>query len=151
MALSVFSRIGRISRLNRLSKGITWFGFVALLALTVATAQIASAQIASGSTGIDVTGNARSEMAACESGATQQAKDTCMTEVRNANAEKRAGKLENGADFNANAMKRCEVFTSSSEQADCRERLLRESKAQGSVANGGVLRESETVTSPAAK
>ncbi len=151
MALPILSRTDHPARLNRLGKGVTCFGFAALLALTATTAQIASAQIASGTTGIDDTGNAKSEMAACNSGKTQQAKSTCMTEVRNANAEKRAGKLGNGADFSANAMKRCEVFKASDDQVACRARVMSDGKAQGSIASGGVLREAETVITPAAQ
>lgn len=150
MAASNFSGSRRFARFDRLGKGVTCFGFVAVVALS-ATAHIASAQIASGTTGIDATGNASSEMAACNSGQTQQAKSSCITEVRNANAEKRAGKLGNGTDFSGNAMKRCEVFKASDDQVACRARVMSDSKAQGSVASGGVLREAETVITPAAQ
>ena len=64
--------------LNLLMKST--FAFLAASLLTVA----ATAQIASGTTGIDATGNAASEMAACNNGSTQQSRETCMTEVRNA-------------------------------------------------------------------
>ena len=117
---------------------------VALLTLTAATAQIALAQIAPGTTGIDNTGRANSEMAACRNGKTQQARETCMTEVRNANAEKRAGKLGTDTDLSANALKRCDVFQKADDQAACRARVLGEQNAQGGVAAGGVLREAET-------
>lgn len=145
MLTSIQSRFLHPARLNRLGKGVTCFGFAALLAMTAATAQIAS-----GTTGIDATGNAKSEMAACTSGKTQQARTTCMTEVRNANAEKRAGKLGNSGDFAANALKRCEAFKEADDQNACRARVMSESKAQGSIAGGGVLREAETVV-PAAQ
>ena len=154
MALSNFSNFSasrRFARFDRLGKGVTCFGFVAVLALTAASAQISLAQVASGTTGIDATGNASSEMAACNSGQTQQDRETCMKEVRNANAAKRAGKLGNGADFSANAMKRCEVFKASDDQVACRARVMSDSKAQGSIASGGVLREAETVITPAAQ
>ena len=147
MALSNFSSSPRFARFNRLEKGATCFGFVAVLALT-AMAQIASAQIASGTTGIDATGNASSEMAACNSGQTQQDRETCMKEVRNANAEKRAGKLDNaGGQFDANAVERCKVFTGE-EKIACEARVLGIGNAQGSVAGGGVIREVETVVVP---
>lgn len=145
MLTSLQSRFLRPVRLTRLGKGVAYFGFAALLAMTAATAQMASAQIASGTTGIDASGDAKSEMAACTSGKTQQARATCMTEVRNANAEKRAGKLGNSGDFSANALMRCEVFKSADDQSACKARVMSDTSAQGSVAGGGVLREAETV------
>ncbi|MGH6638496.1 MAG: hypothetical protein ACREBY_07830 [Polaromonas sp.] len=135
-------------RFKRLGKGIAYFGLAALLALTAAMAQIASAQVASGTTGIDATGNPKSELAACKSGKTQQDRATCMTEVRNANAAKRAGKLENSnGQFAANALKRCDVFKGE-DQAACRARIVGQGKIAGSVAGGGVLREVETLVPP---
>ncbi|MGH8804588.1 MAG: hypothetical protein ACREXN_07575 [Polaromonas sp.] len=132
-------------RFKRLGKGIAYFGLAALLALTAAMAQIASAQVASGTTGIDATGDPKSELAACKSGKTQQDRATCMTEVRNANAAKRAGKLESSnGQFAANALKRCDVFKGE-DQAACRARIVGQGKIAGSVAGGGVLREVETV------
>ena len=131
------------------TKGVAYFGLVALLALTAATAQIASAQVASGTTGIDATGNAQSELAACLSGRTQQDQATCITEVRNANAAKRAGKVDNaGGQFRANALKRCDVFQGE-ELIACQARIAGYGQTQGSVAGGGVVRQVETVVMPA--
>ena len=144
MFTSIQSRFLRPVRLNRLGKGVTYFGLSALLAMTAATAQIAAPD----STGIDATGNPRSEMAACNSGKTQQDRATCLKEVRSANADKRAGKLGNGADFTANALKRCEVFKESEDQASCRARVGEQARLNGSVASGGVLREGEITVTP---
>ena len=98
-----------------------------------------------GVAGLDASGNAKSEMAACNSGKTQQDRAACRKEVHNANAEKRAGQLGNGADYTANALKRCEVFKKSEDQAACRARIESQARIDGSVAGGGVLRETETV------
>ena len=117
---------------------------LALLALAAVTSPLALAQIAPGTTGIDNTGNPANEMAACVNGKTQQARDTCMSEVRNANSEKRAGKLGTDANLSSNAMKRCDVFQKADDQAACQARVLGEQNAQGGVAAGGVLRELET-------
>ena len=118
-----------------------------LLSIGVVTA--ASAQIASGTTGIDATGNAQSELAACNNGKTQQDRETCMTEVRNANAAKRAGKVDNGsARFKENALARCDVFKGE-EQIACQARIVGYGDAGGSVAGGGVIRQIETVVVPA--
>ena len=133
------------SRLNRLGKGVSYFGLTALLAMTAATAQVAPLD----ATGLDASGNARSEMAACNSGKTRQDRVACATEVRNANAEKRAGKLGTGTDYTANAMRRCDVFKDSEDMAACRARLEAQAQLDGSVAGGGVMRQSE-IAVPAA-
>lgn len=131
-------------RLNTLGKSIAAFGFTAMLAMTAATAQIAA-----GTTGIDATGSAQSELAACNSGKTQQDRDTCLKEVRNANAEKRAGKLDNSStQLGANAVQRCDVLTGEDKIA-CQARIVGYGNTQGSVAGGGVIREVETVVVPA--
>lgn len=129
--------------MNSIAKGAAGFVFTAVLAMTAATAQVAS-----GTTGIDATGNAQSEAAACNNGQTQQDRDTCLREVRNANAEKRSGKLDNaGAQFNANAIQRCNALTGEDKIA-CEARIVGYGNTQGSVAGGGVIREVETVVLP---
>lgn len=117
-------------------------------ALATATGNLASAQIATGSTGIDASGDAKSEMAACNSGKTQQARETCMTEVRNANAEKRAGKLgSTNGQTTSNAVQRCGVFQGE-EKLACEARVAGVGESKGSIAGGGVIREVETVVVP---
>lgn len=131
-------------KFNTLAKGVAGFVFTAAVAMTAATAQVAS-----GTTGIDATGSAQSEAAACNSGRTQQDRETCLREVRNANADKRAGKLDNaGAQFNANAAQRCNALTGEDKVA-CEARVVGFGNTQGSVAGGGVIREVETVVLPA--
>ena len=129
-------------RLNNIAKGVAGFVFSALLAMS------ATAQIAAGTTGIDATGNAQSEMAACNNGKTQQDRATCLTEVKNANAAKRAGKVDSaGGQFQANAMQRCNVLPSQDKIA-CEARVAGYGNPQGSVAGGGVVTEIETVVVP---
>ena len=121
-----------------------YFGLTALLAVSAATAQIAT-----GTTGIDASGNTQREKAACHSGMTQQDYVTCMREATNAAAEKRSGKLDNaGAQFQANALKRCDVLKGE-DQIACQARMLGYGSTSGSVAGGGVVRQVETVTVPA--
>ena len=123
-------------------KNMCAFSFAAVLAVT------ATAQISSGTTGIDATGNAASELAACNSGATQQSRETCLTEVRNANAAKRAGKVDNaGGQFKANALARCDIFQGEDLIA-CEARVAGLGSPQGSVAGGGVITQVETVVVP---
>ena len=125
-----------------MTKGLFVFSFGALLAVS------AAAQIASGTTGIDATGNAASEMAACNNGTTQQSREDCMTEVRNANAAKRAGNVDNaGGQFTANALQRCNVLQGEDKIA-CEARVSGYGNAQGSVAGGGVITQVETVVVP---
>ena len=130
------------SSLHIIAKSFCAFTLTALLAVT------ATAQIASGTTGIDATGSAASEMAACNNGTTQQSRETCMTEVRNANAAKRAGQVDNaGGQFDANALMRCNVFQGEDKVA-CEARVTGYGSPQGSVAGGGVITEVETVVVP---
>ncbi|MEO7231445.1 MAG: hypothetical protein ABJA84_10190 [Polaromonas sp.] len=143
MRSPIYFRLFQPARLNRWGKGVASFGLASLMAMTAATAQTAS-----GSSAIDNTGNAKSEMAACTSGKSQQNRATCMKEVHAANAAKRAGKLGTGADYVANALKRCEVFKTSEDQAACRSRVGSQATLDGSVASGGILREGE-ITVPA--
>ncbi len=129
-------------RFNTVAKGAAGFVLAALLAMS------ATAQIAAGTTGIDNTGNAQSELAACNSGKTQQDQATCMIEVQNANAAKRAGKVDNsGGEFQANAMQRCKVLPSQDRIA-CEARVAGYGNPQGSIAGGGVITEIETVVVP---
>ena len=129
---------------NHITKSLFAFSLTALFAAS------ATAQIASGTTGIDNTGNAASEMAACNNGTTQQSRETCMTEVRNANAAKRAGKVDNaGGQFEANALMRCDVLQGEDKIA-CQARVAGYGSPQGSVAGGGVITQVETVVVPAA-
>ena len=128
--------------LNPVVKSFCIFSLAALLAAT------ASAQIASGTTGIDATGNAASEMAACNNGTTQQSRETCLTEVRNANAAKRAGQLNNAdQQLKANALIRCNVLRGE-DKTVCEARVSGLGSPQGSVAGGGVITQVETVVVP---
>lgn len=127
---------------GRISQGMFAFSLAVMLA------GAATAQIATGTTGIDNTGNAASEMAACKNGTTQQSVATCMTEVRNANAAKRAGKVDNsGGQFKANALMRCNVLQGEDKVA-CEARVAGFGSSEGSVAAGGVLTQVETVVMP---
>jgi len=130
---------------TRSRKSLISFGAAALLAVGAATAQVA----VTGTTGIDATGSYRSEVNACMSGLTQQDRDTCLKEARNAQADKRRGVLDTQGPLDANAMARCEVFTGGEDKAACQARTLGMGSAQGSVAGGGLIKEVETVVLPA--
>lgn len=125
-------------------RSLVSFGVAALLAVTAATAQVAS-----GTTGIDSSGSYEQEVNACMTGKTQQDQATCLREARNAQADKKRGVLDNaGAQFDSNAATRCNVLTGE-EQAACQARVQGFGSTTGSVAAGGLLREVETVILPA--
>lgn len=130
--------------LGSLDKQIVSFGRASLLVLSaLAMSSVASARTGAGA-GTDATGNFKSEMAACARGDTPQTRENCITEARRAEAARRAGKLQNyGAQFDANALKRCDVFKAPDDRAACVARI-KESNIDGSVASGGILRESVT-------
>ncbi|HSH90442.1 MAG TPA: hypothetical protein VK996_10695 [Ramlibacter sp.] len=129
--------------LNHSRKSLISFGVVALLAMTAATAQVAT-----GTTGIDASGSYQSEVQACMTGKTQQDQATCLKEARNAQADKKRGVLDNaGGQFEQNAAARCEVLNGE-DKAACKARVMGFGNTSGSVAAGGVLREVETVVMP---
>jgi len=124
-------------------KSLANFGWAALLAVTAATAQVAT-----GTTGIDASGSYQQEVNACLAGKTQQDRDTCLREARNAQADKKRGVLDNaGAKFDSNAAARCDVLVGE-EKAACQARMMGYGNTTGSVGGGGVLREVETVVLP---
>ena len=125
-------------------KSLFSFGVAALLAVTAATAQVAT-----GTTGIDASGSFQQEVNACMTGKTQQDQATCLREARNAQADKKRGVLDNSSgQFDANAKARCDVLAGE-EKAACEARAMGYGSTSGSVAAGGVLREVETVVLPA--
>lgn len=126
-------------------KGMKAFGLSALLAVTAATAQVATLP---GTDIIDNSGNYRSEVQSCMTGKTQQDQATCLREARNAQADKKHGVLENGAQVQGNAMSRCDVFQPGEEKAACQARVMGYGNVEGSVSGGGVIREVETVVMP---
>lgn len=124
-------------------KSLLSYAAVALLAVTAATAQVAT-----GTTGIDASGNYQKEVQACMTGKTQQDQATCLLEARNAQGDKQRGKLEGtSGNLDANAAARCDVLAGE-EKAACQARVLGYGNTTGSVAAGGVLREVETVVLP---
>jgi hypothetical protein len=128
---------------SRSLKSLVYFGVASLLAVTAATAQVAT-----GTTGIDASGNYQQEVQACMTGKTQQDQATCLREARNAQADKKRGVLDAGGNFQANATSRCDVLQGE-DKAACQARILGYGSTSGSVAGGGVLREVETVVMPA--
>ena len=112
-----------------------------LLMASVAHSQVGVAR----ATGIDNSGSYQQERAWCMANTTGEARADCLRNSAAALAEKRRGTLDNkGANFEANAMLRCEVFTGD-DRAACRARIAGHGQVSGSVLGGGVLRQVETV------
>jgi hypothetical protein len=131
-----------MKKTDRSLKGTLSFAAAALLAVGAATAQVASDKAFPGAEMIDSSGSYQSEVQACMSGNTQQDRATCLKEARNAQAEKQRGRLE---EYAANSTARCEYHTIAEDRAACRARVMGMGDIEGSVAGGGLLRESETV------
>jgi hypothetical protein len=120
--------------------------FIAFAAgLTMTTA---GAQVASGTTGIDNSGDEQKEVQACLSGRTQQDQATCLREARNARADRnQRPSASAGTDYQANAALRCNGLSDEGKAA-CQARVMGYGAESGSVAGGGVLTSVETVVTP---
>lgn len=139
--------------------GILAIGAATLMAAPTASAQAAGQMAGSGpsaeqsalyrrDTGIDDSGQYRREVEACRTGRTQQARETCLEEARNAQAARRRGELASAdEDFKANALARCQPL-GGEYRAACQARVMGFGSASGSVSGGGVLRQVETVVLP---
>lgn len=125
-------------------KGIVSFGAAALVAFGAAAAQVALP----GANNIDHSGSYQHEVQSCMNGRTQQDQATCLREARNAAADKHRGVLDTEGSLQANAMARCNVFTNGEDKAACQARVLGMGDVDGSVAQGGLLREAESVVLP---
>lgn len=127
----------------RSRKSFLSFGAAALLAVGAATAQVTTMD-----TRIDDSGSYRAEVQACMSGSSQQSREDCMKEARNAAAEKQRGRLETYGAHESHATARCDVHQTGEDRAACRARVLGMGATEGSVAGGGLLYEAETVVLP---
>ncbi len=110
---------------------------------------LATAQInVKGDTGIDSSGNYQQERAWCMVNTEGEARVDCLKNSGAAQAEKRRGTLDNnGGNFSANALARCNIFMGE-ELAACKVRVIGYSGISGSVQGGGIIKESETVVVP---
>lgn len=118
-------------------------------AASLLTLTSAHAQVATGTTGIDASGNYQQEVRACKNEMQHEDRATCLREARNAQAEKRRGALGSVvSNYEANALARCDAHQREDRLA-CQARIRGQGSTSGSVAEGGVLREIETIVTPA--
>lgn len=127
-------------------KAASFFCLSALFAVAAATAQVGVV----GDTGIDTSGNYQRERGWCMVNTTGEARVACLKNSGAALAEKRRGTLDNnGADFGANAMRRCDVFAGEDREA-CKARVMGSGSTSGSVQDGGTIKQVERVVAPKA-
>jgi hypothetical protein len=131
-------------RNNSSRKAIRYFGITALFSFTAATAQVGVI----GDTGIDASGNYQQERAWCLANTLGEEQASCLRNSGAAQAEKRRGTLDNnGANFGANALLRCDALATD-DRAACQARVMGYGSASGSVQSGGIIKQIETVTLP---
>lgn len=88
----------------------------------------------------------RQDMAVCNSGQSNQDRATCRLEAKNALAEAKRGALnDTPGQYQQNALQRCSAHQGDDLRA-CQARMLAPEGAAGSTAEGGILRESVTIT-----
>lgn len=88
----------------------------------------------------------RQDLAECERPDIGQDPANCRLEVRRALAEAQRGGFNNPpGDYQANVLRRCAVHQGDA-RTQCEARMRADSTVQGSVAGGGILRQSITIT-----
>lgn len=126
-------------------RAVSYFGASALFAVAAASAQVGVV----GDTGIDTSGNYQQERGWCMVNTSGEERVACLKNSGAAQAEKRRGKLDNnGANFSANALRRCDVFVGE-DKAACTVRVLGFGSTSGSVQGGGTIGQVETMVVPA--
>ena len=89
----------------------------------------------------------RQDIAACDSGQSNQDRATCRREAGSALAEAKRGALDDAApQYQQNALQRCNVHKDAEERLACEARVNGQGTIEGSAAAGGILRQSVTVT-----
>lgn len=117
--------------------------------LTLAAASLflcmASALPAFADTAREAQARFRQDMAACNSGQSNQDPATCRLEARNALADARRGSLNDApGQYTGNALQRCNALEGNN-RSDCESRMRGEGRSEGSVGGGGIIRETVTV------
>ena len=88
--------------------------------------------------------NYKNEMAACKNEPSKSMRATCITEANKTLSDYRRGAESYQQTLQGNAVQRCNVFKGDSRR-DCESRLRGEGNSDGSVAGGGILRETVTI------
>lgn len=88
--------------------------------------------------------NYKNEMAACRNESLKSMRAACITEANKTLSDYRRGAESYQQTLQGNALQRCNVLTGDSRR-DCESRLRGEGNSDGSVAEGGILRETVTI------
>ena len=122
------------------------FSFRYLTVAVAGTLLGATAALAANAAALaDAQARYRQDMAVCNSGQSNQDQATCRLEARNALTEAKRGGLNDApGQYQQNALLRC-AAQRGDDRADCEASMRGEGNVQGSVAGGGILRESVTV------
>lgn len=88
--------------------------------------------------------NYKNEMAACKNESPKSMRAACIAEANKTLSDYRRGTESYQQMLQSNALQRCNVFKGDNRR-DCESRLGGEGNADGSVAEGGVLRETVTI------
>jgi len=118
-----------------------------LTAVTAAALLCSAAALAAPSTAAtEAQARYRQDMAACNSGQTQQALVTCRREAGSALSEARRGHLNDApGQYQQNALLRCNVHQGDDRLA-CEARMGAAGIVEGSAAEGGILRQGVVIT-----
>lgn len=123
---------------------ITFIPLHLLPLVTVAALLCASAALAAPPGAAEAQARYRQDMAICNSGQSNQDRATCRREARNALAAAKRGELNgDSSEYQHNAMQRCAAHQGA-DRSDCEARMRGQGSVEGSVADGGILRESVT-------
>ncbi len=91
------------------------------------------------------------DRADCDAGRTAEDRTTCLKEAGAAQEERKRNRLDNTGSMRQNAVDRCNAI-SGKDKTDCLARIEgpmssdQQTKTSGSVAGGGILRETKTTT-----
>jgi len=117
------------------------------LAFAVILMSVTGAMAATPSAVTEAQARYRQDMAVCNSGQSNQDPATCRREAGSALAEAKRGALNDApGEYQLNALQRCSVHKVAEDRLACEARINGQGSTEGSVAAGGVLRESVTVT-----
>ncbi len=98
------------------------------------------------------TSDYQQQVATCNNGSSNEDKATCLREAGAAKQAAARGGLSNpdAAQLKENALRRCEGLPQS-DRIDCEKRINGQGRVEGSVAEGGILRETVTIVPAPAK
>ena len=124
--------------------------FISMVAMTSEAAGTAAKAAASPESSSSAQSRYQQDRAVCLSGASNQDRATCLKEAGAARAEALRGGLGDSTEpYADNQRKRCAQLPGSQRQ-DCLARMQGQGNVSGSVAGGGLLRETVTVVPAAA-